>query len=98
MTGRQPRFSKEEHARLGTAIYEQQVRFGPVETYPEFPQPLGKDPHKTMGIVLSLAYCQGIIRRHRYRLRRNTRYPVPGQGFRGRNLPPADKAELGSAH
>jgi hypothetical protein len=26
MTGRQPRFSKEEHARLGTAIYEQQVR------------------------------------------------------------------------
>jgi hypothetical protein len=26
MTGRQSRFSKEEHARLGTAIYEQQVR------------------------------------------------------------------------
>jgi len=26
MTGRQPRFSKEEHARLGTTIYEQQVR------------------------------------------------------------------------
>lgn len=26
MTVRQPRYSKEEHARLGTAIYEQQVR------------------------------------------------------------------------
>ncbi|MCZ6873573.1 MAG: hypothetical protein O7G88_08595 [bacterium] len=26
MTGRQPRLSKEEHARLGTEIYEQQVR------------------------------------------------------------------------
>ena len=26
MTVRQPRLSKEEHARLGTAIYEQQVR------------------------------------------------------------------------
>ena len=26
MTGRQPRLSKEEHARLGTTIYEQQVR------------------------------------------------------------------------
>lgn len=26
MTRRRPRFSKEEHARLGTAIYEQQVR------------------------------------------------------------------------
>jgi hypothetical protein len=38
------------------------------------------------------------LRRWRYRQRRNTRYPVPGQGFRGRNLPPADKAELGSAH
>jgi hypothetical protein len=29
---------------------------------------------------------------------RNTRYPVPGQGFRSRDLPPADRAELGSAH
>ena len=27
MTIRQPRFSKEEHARLGTALYEQRVRF-----------------------------------------------------------------------
>ncbi len=26
MTARQPRLSKEEHARLGTAIYEQRVR------------------------------------------------------------------------
>lgn len=26
MTGRHPRLSKEEHARLGTTIYEQQVR------------------------------------------------------------------------
>jgi hypothetical protein len=26
MTVRQPRYSKEEHARLGTEIYEQQVR------------------------------------------------------------------------
>lgn len=26
MTNRQPRFSKEEHARLGAAMYEQQVR------------------------------------------------------------------------
>ena len=26
MAARQPRFSKEEHARRGTAIYEQQVR------------------------------------------------------------------------
>jgi len=26
MTVRQPRYSKEEHARLGNAIYEQQVR------------------------------------------------------------------------
>lgn len=26
MTVRQPRLSKEEHARLGIAIYEQQVR------------------------------------------------------------------------
>ena len=28
------------------------------------------------------------LRRRRYRLRRNTRYPVPGQGFRGQDLPP----------
>lgn len=34
----------------------------------------------------------------RYRQRRNTQYPVPGQGFRGQDLPLADKAELGSAH
>ena len=26
MTGRQPRYSKEEHARRGTALYEEQVR------------------------------------------------------------------------
>jgi hypothetical protein len=26
MTGPQPRYSKEEHARRGTAVYEQQVR------------------------------------------------------------------------
>ena len=26
MIGRQPRFNKEEHARLGNTIYEQQVR------------------------------------------------------------------------
>jgi hypothetical protein len=26
MTGGQPRYSKEEHARRGTALYEQQVR------------------------------------------------------------------------
>ena len=26
MPGKQPRYSKEEHARLGTAIYEQHVR------------------------------------------------------------------------
>lgn len=26
MAGRHPRYSKEEHARLGTAIYDQQVR------------------------------------------------------------------------
>jgi hypothetical protein len=26
MTARQPRYSKDEHARLGNAIYEQQVR------------------------------------------------------------------------
>jgi len=26
MTGREPRLGKEEHARLGTTIYEQQVR------------------------------------------------------------------------
>jgi hypothetical protein len=38
------------------------------------------------------------LRRSRYRRQRNTRYPVPSQGFRGWNLPPADKAELCSAH
>ena len=38
------------------------------------------------------------LRHWRYRQRRNTRYPMPGQGFRGRNLPPAGKAELCSAH
>lgn len=26
MAGRQPRYSKEEHARLGTALYDQHVR------------------------------------------------------------------------
>ena len=38
------------------------------------------------------------LRRWRYRQRRNTRYPVPGQGFRGQDLPLTDKAELCSAH
>jgi len=38
------------------------------------------------------------LRRGRYLPRRNTRYPVPGQGFRGQDLPLTGKAELCSAH
>ena len=35
MTVRQPRYSKEEHARRGTAIYEQQVRPQVEAAYPD---------------------------------------------------------------
>ena len=38
------------------------------------------------------------LRWRRYRRQRNTRYPVPGQGFRGQALPLTGNAELCSAH
>src|SRR5262249_12889143 len=38
------------------------------------------------------------LRWRRYRHQRNTRYPVPGQGFRGQALPLTGNAELCSAH
>ena len=37
------------------------MRFIQVETKPEFPEPLGQDPHKAVRIVLSLENRHGVI-------------------------------------
>ena len=50
--------SRLEHLPRLSFAKGDQTSFRHVETKTEFPQPLGKHPHKAVGIILSLEHCK----------------------------------------
>jgi hypothetical protein len=83
---------------LGTSLrVHSQLRSQPfLRTFPPFETPFcAFQPSRWADSLPISSLCMLHVRRD---LRPcNTRYPVPGQSFRSRDLPPADRAELCSA-